>query len=133
MKIAIPIWNERISPVFDVAQKLAIMTVEAGDVSYCEEKELGATPYEKIRILKESNVSLLICGAISGPLMMQIRCAGIEVVFDICGPVSEVVEAFLADQLGTERFMMPGCCRRRRRFRGCGRRMQGKLSGKEDS
>jgi predicted Fe-Mo cluster-binding NifX family protein len=126
MNIAIPIWNERISPVFDVAQRLVLLTIENEQIIMREEKELGVTPLEKVRLLNNAEVSILICGAISEPLAMQIRQAGVEVICDICGPVSEVAEAYLTGRLVSGRFLMPGCCRRRR-FRSCRRQVQERI------
>ncbi len=124
MKIAMPIWNNRISPVFDVAKRLILFDVEGGDILNREEIELYASPIDKIRTLTDSDVSILICGAISGPLMMQIRHAGVEVLCNICGPADDVTDAFLKGRLDSERYIMPGCCGRRRRFRSCHNRMQ---------
>jgi predicted Fe-Mo cluster-binding NifX family protein len=69
-------------------------------------------------------VDALICGAISWPLELALTSAGIEVIAQTCGDVDEVLEAFLAGQLEQEKFLMPGCCGRRRRFRK-GRRGRG--------
>ena len=127
MKIAMPIWNARISPVFDVAQRLIVLTIEADRIIAREKKELGQTPKEKVQALIRENVSVLICGAISGPLALQVNQAGVELIHDICGAVDEVAESYLCGSFLSSRFIMPGCCRRRRRFQGCRGQMMDKF------
>jgi predicted Fe-Mo cluster-binding NifX family protein len=119
MKIAIPIWNERISPVFDVARRLLLLTIENNEIVNREEKILGSMTMERVQLLTDVSVNVLICGAISDSLAMQIRETGVNVILNICGSVEEIVNAFLTDRLDSECFMMPGCCQRRRRFHGC--------------
>jgi len=121
MKIALPIWNQRVSPVFDAAQRLVVIRVEEGRFFDRQERDLALMPLDKVRALTQAEVSVLICGAISSPLAMQIHQAGVNVVGNICGLVDQVVEAFLCGKLNSRQFLMPGCCRQRRRFRACRR------------
>jgi len=79
----------------------------------------------RARRLTELGVHVLICGAISWPLEAMLVSAGVRVIAQTCGPVEDVLRAFLAGQLASEAFLMPGCCGRRRRFRG-GRRHGGR-------
>jgi predicted Fe-Mo cluster-binding NifX family protein len=119
MRVAIPISNGRISPVFDAARRLVLVDVENG-------RELGRT--EKVveepemapraRRVAELGVDVLICGAISRPLEAMLLSAGVEVVPQTCGQAEEVIRAFLSGQLTEHAFLVPGCCGRRRRFRG---------------
>jgi predicted Fe-Mo cluster-binding NifX family protein len=131
MKIAIPIWNERISPVFDVAQRLLLLKIENGYMGAREEKDLDSTPMARVRLLSDAAVDVLICGAISGPLAMQIRQNGTEVICDICGAVSEVIDAYIKGNLESNHFIMPGCCRRRRGFQMCRRQGRNNLMNEE--
>jgi predicted Fe-Mo cluster-binding NifX family protein len=59
---------------------------------------------------------VLICGAISRPLEAMLLSAGVEVIPQTCGPVEEVLKAFMSGKLTEKAFLMPGCCGRRRRF-----------------
>lgn len=120
MKLAISTLADRISPVFDVARQLLVVEVDHG-------KEVGSRnvpleeskPAARARYVAALGVKVLICGAVSRPLERLLQVEGIEVFSQRCGPVGEVLGAFLSGQLTEEAFRMPGCCRRR--FRG-GRR-----------
>ena len=129
MKIAISIWLGRVSPVLDVAKHFLLVEAEQG-------VELGRrdVPVEETELLTrakriaELRPEVLICGAISRPFEAMLGSAGIPVVPNTCGPVEEVLRAFLSGQLTEQAFLMPGCCGQHRRFRS-GRR-GGRRSGR---
>ncbi len=119
MKIAIPICNHRISPVFDTAKKLLVVILENG-------KENGRTEYDlaeldffyRVSRLQQLDVEVLICGAISKPLKDELTTRKIKVISHVCGFMEEILQAFCTGQITQDRFAMPGCCGQRRfRFR----------------
>jgi predicted Fe-Mo cluster-binding NifX family protein len=109
MKIAIPIWKDRISPVLDTASRLLIVEVEAQREesrfeTYLSEPEL---PRRCIRI-QGLGVDLLICGAISRPYSTLLAASGIDVIQGISGHPEDVLQAYLQGNLFDSRFLMPG-------------------------
>jgi predicted Fe-Mo cluster-binding NifX family protein len=124
MKLAIPIWQGRISPVFDVAgQLLLVELIDRREVARQEQVVGETTADERARKLKELGVETLICAGISQLLEKELAGCGIRVTAHICGDVEEVLAAFVAGRLQEVRFAMPGCCgqRRRRQRGGCRR------------
>jgi predicted Fe-Mo cluster-binding NifX family protein len=122
MRAAIPIAEGRISPVFDAARHLLLVDIENGGEVWrteqiVEEQELGP----RARRVAEFGADVLICGAISRPLEAMLSSAGVEVIPQTCGPVEDVLKAFISGRLTEQAFVMPGCCGRRRRSRA-GRR-----------
>jgi len=126
MRIAIPQWQGRVSPVLDVAGNLLVVDIEEGREVRRREIPLTATDSAK-RAQQVAQVppDVLICGAVSWPLELALRSAGMRVVSQICGQVDEVMRSFLLGELDNDNFRMPGCCGRRRfrqrRRRGCPR------------
>lgn len=119
MRIAIPSWQDRVSPVFDVAKSLLLVDVAGGrELGRRESAIRRIDPLARAREVAGFGTEVLICGAISWPLEMALSAAGVRVIPQTCGPVDEVLEAFLLGQLTSNAFLMPGCCGRRRRFRG---------------
>ena len=119
MKVAIPTWNSRVSPVFDVAKRLLVVTLDGdGEVGRAEaalqETQLAA----RVKRVMQLGVDVLICGAISMPLEAMLASAGMRVIPHTCGTVEEVLQAFASGRLTDATFLMPGCCGRRRCFRG---------------
>ena len=123
MRLAIPTWNGRISPVFDVAERLLLVDLDEGAEVMRQEALIDETDVaSRASRITDLGVDTLICGAISQPLEQRLVGAGIHVVPQTCGPVEGVLQAFVSDQLTEQAFLMPGCCGRRRRVRGRRRR-----------
>jgi predicted Fe-Mo cluster-binding NifX family protein len=109
MRVGIPVWNERISPVLDEAGRLLVVEVEG-------ERELGrhlellhdGDPVHRTERLKQLGVDLLLCGALTRPLREVLTANGVPFVPWLCGCVDEVLDAFEHGRLDA-RFLMPGC------------------------
>jgi predicted Fe-Mo cluster-binding NifX family protein len=112
MRIAIPVWNERVSPVFDVSRAVRIVDITEGSVTHEThhplEREVRASTLFKL------GVDLVICAAISTPLETTLKLSGIEVIPDTCGTVAEIVEAFASGDEELKRFRSPGNTRHHR-------------------
>lgn len=115
MRVAVPIADGRISPLFDAARRLLVVNVKnecevrrTEDV--LEESGLAA----RARRVAELGADVLICAAISRPLEALLLSTGVEVVPQRCGAVEDVLEAFISGQLTEQAFVIPGCGGRRR-------------------
>jgi predicted Fe-Mo cluster-binding NifX family protein len=123
MKVAIPHWQGRVSPVFDVAGNVLVVEIRNGVEHSREDVALDADdPQLRAARLGQTGAELLICGAISWPLEMALSSAGIDVITQTCGEVEQILVAFAKGQLQDNAFLMPGCCGRRRQFRARRRR-----------
>jgi len=115
MKVAIPNWRGRVSPVFDVAKQVTVVEVSGGVQRSRHDVILDATdPQARVARLRQSGADVLVCGAISWPLEMAVSAAGIDVIPHTCGDVESVLAAFIDGRLRQDGFLMPGCCGRRR-------------------
>jgi len=113
MKIAIPTWNDRVSPVFDTSSRLLV--VEVDEEKECSIFETDISEHflpSKIMRLTGLGIDTLICGAISRPLTYMITTAGIKLIPWISGQVEDVLQAFLKGNLFDPLFIMPGCAGR---------------------
>jgi len=119
LRIALSAWNGRISPVFDVAQKLLLIDVAGG-------REVGRTVVEmnerafalRAAKVRELGANVLLCGAISRPLASLVGSSEVKLMAFLAGEVEDVLGAYLAGKLPASEFMMPGCpCPARRRHR----------------
>jgi predicted Fe-Mo cluster-binding NifX family protein len=119
MRIALSIWKDRISPVFDTSRRILLVDFENALESERTQESIDHVPVAcRAARLKELGIEVLLCGAISRQLSFLIDSSGIKLVPFLTGEVDEVLEAFQKDELPHPRFMMPGCCGRYRRFRG---------------
>jgi len=118
MRIAISYQQNRISPVFDVATRILLVDIENGQ----EERRNKRTVVQcdslvRAQYVSQFGVQVLICGAISWRLENALSSIGVQVIACICGPVEDVLRAFLHDKLYESAFLMPGCLGRRQPFK----------------
>jgi predicted Fe-Mo cluster-binding NifX family protein len=124
MKVALTIWDGRISPVFDVCREARILCIDDRTVASEEQVQFdGERPASNVERLVSLGVQVLVCGAISEPLQSDLLARGIDVIPFVAGEADDVVKAYLSGNLPNHALLMPGCGRRRRfrRRRRCGR------------
>ncbi len=115
MKLALSVWKDSISTVFDAAEDILIIEDVLESGGRRTRMNLGGTDGSgKALRLKEKGVGLLICGAISMPLEHLLESLGIRVLPFVRGRVEEVIEAYRGDRLGQVQFVLPGCRHQRR-------------------
>lgn len=109
MKLALTVWENRISPVFDCAQTVLIVDI-TGDMA--KDKYLepfrDESPFSRATKLSELGVNVLVCGAVSDSFANVIETYGIKIISFVAGRVDEVLDAYLTGGLHNARFRMPG-------------------------
>jgi predicted Fe-Mo cluster-binding NifX family protein len=132
--IAIPISQERISPLLDAAARLLLVTRQRGKEVARKEFVLSPTsPKELARSVAELRVDVLLCAALSQGLRRELERRGVQVQPHLCGETEAVLQAFCCDRLNRPEFRMPGCwgwhpkngCERSRAMTGKSGRKQG--------
>lgn len=106
MRIAIPVWNDRVSPVFDVAK--AIRVVDLSDGAAVSSTDHTIENERRAEAVVKLGIDVLICAAISIPLEATLWISGVEVIPDTCGVVEEIIEAFSQGDRTLQRFCSPG-------------------------
>ncbi len=110
MKIALPVWNNRIAPVFDAAERWLTVLVSDGKWEIREENTFsGITPEAKAQELLNHNTEYLICGAIPYRLERFLVEAGCGVRSFISGEPERILRAWVDDSLNDPSYCMPGC------------------------
>ena len=125
MRLGLPAWNGRVSPVLDVATSLLVVDVIGREAAFTKTHRLAGP--DRAAAVAELGIHVLLCGAVSRELEERLVAHGIEIVSGIRGEVNEVIRAKLDGCLTQPCFMMPGCHPRRRAGRsrdltvdGCG-------------
>ncbi len=110
MKLAITIWGNRVSPVFDAAATLLIarienrMVIEKSYFSFDPDH-----PMDLVNMLRKKQVSILICGAISTKPADMIVDNNIKLISFVTGNALKLLEDFAHKQTIQKSYMMPGC------------------------
>ena len=109
MKIAIPIWEDKVSPVLDTASRLLVVEFEDQEEATRFETFLDEQDISRrcVRI-RRLGVDTLICGAISRGFSNILEASGIHVVPGISGHPEDVLDAYLNGDLFRSKFFMPG-------------------------
>jgi len=110
MTLGLPIWNNRVSPVLDVASQLLIVDLQDGrEVGRRVEPLPDGSPARLAATIAAWGVQTLICGAVSQALGQLLQTRGIELISQIRGDIDHVLRAYQFGQLDGSDFRMPGC------------------------
>jgi predicted Fe-Mo cluster-binding NifX family protein len=119
MRVALTIWEDRISPVFDSAHTLMIATIQDSKIIQSEILAFNPkAPLGLIEMLRHLNVKVLICGAISELPANTMAAGGLTLIPFIAGNAVEVIETYARGNSLQPAYLMPGCggrCPRKRR------------------
>ena len=110
MKIALTVWGNRISPVFDAARTLLVAEIRDKQIAH---KSYQAFSPEDSQVLtanlKSQGLSVLICGAITNTPATQITDQGIKLLSFVTGNAMDILNSFAGRQSLEQEHMMPGC------------------------
>jgi predicted Fe-Mo cluster-binding NifX family protein len=110
VRVAIPIWAGRVSPVFDVAKRLLVAEIEDDQELTVSQRFIAdVRPEYRGKYLSEIGVDVLICGAISRTMETLITAAGVNLIAQVTGTIEQVLLALKSGQLAESEFVAPGC------------------------
>jgi predicted Fe-Mo cluster-binding NifX family protein len=110
MKLALTVWENRISPLFDCARGLLIVEIaDQTAIGRHFESFNYESPLSRATRLSDLGVNVLICGAVSDSFASVIETCGIRMIPFVSGAVEEVIDAYLKRGLSDSKFRMPGC------------------------
>jgi len=109
MKLAMPVWEKDISTVLDFSEYLLIVEIEGREVKgrSCVNWSLYNDSM-KLSLMKEGEVSILLCGAVSRAMQIMIENSGIDLIPCLRGRTEVILKAYLEGNLHDERFRLPG-------------------------
>lgn len=110
MRVALSVWGNRISPVFDSAGQLLLVDVDRSIEIKREVINIdNLPPIKRASYLKNQEVDLLICGALTRSMVESLEANNIQYIPFICGNCEQIISALLQNQRIEELFKMPGC------------------------
>ncbi len=109
VRVAIPIFRSRVSPVFDLCTRLLVIDFEQNrEIRRMEICLDWLSLTERVAILQKLCVQTVICGGISEVFHNMLKNADILLIYGIAEEVDQVVDAYKSGQLHNPRFYMPG-------------------------
>ena len=108
-KVAIPIFQNRVSPVLDSCRHMLLIDMEQGtdperETVYLDEMSLT----ERCRIFEKLDVAIVICGGVSEIFSNMLMGVHIRLINGIAGEIDDVITAFFEERLDKPQFYMPG-------------------------
>jgi predicted Fe-Mo cluster-binding NifX family protein len=123
MKIAIPVWDNDIATVLDFSKVLLVVEVEKKTIKNRTKINWElCNDAQKIALLEEERISILLCGALSRSMQAMIQESGIEVVPFLRGAIDSVLDAYFEGRISDKTFQLPGCARP-----GCDGKRRGRM------
>jgi len=130
MKVAIAVWENRVSSVLDFSRQLIVVELDDdGETSRVQIALPEQNALARLARLRELGIDVLICGAISQPLASAFAASGILLLPYVTGDVDDVLKAYRARELGLTQFRLPGPWPGARRGFGCRRRQRCRRRG----
>ncbi len=103
--------------MFDAAAHILLVDYKKGqEVRRNKRTLVQMDSLDRAHYVSQFGTQVLICGAISWPLENALTSMGVQVIACICGPVENVLKAFLSGKLADSVFTMPGCLVRQQRL-----------------
>lgn len=109
MKVAITIWGNRVSPVFDSANTLMIAQIEHSKiVSRIYERFNPKLTTRIASILNHFRIDALICGAITESQSEAIEQGGIKLISFVSGDFNKILVSYINKPHQISEYLMPG-------------------------
>jgi predicted Fe-Mo cluster-binding NifX family protein len=116
MKIAIPVFENRISPRFDYAPGFRVYVTEGAEITCIREISCqGWNDSERIAQLRALGIDTMICGGLPNHLLGILTNRGMKIIPWVAGDASEAFALFLRGQLSAGMVICPEKKRRRRK------------------
>ena len=102
MRIALPIFETRVSPRFDCAPTLLVVDTENGVVTGRQEIDMRAVPsYARVSFIRTQRVGAVLCGGLRRRDYFELEDCEIEVIAGLTGDAEEALESYLQGNLQT--------------------------------
>jgi predicted Fe-Mo cluster-binding NifX family protein len=109
MKTVIPVFKNRVSPVFDWCSNLLVVEIQSGrEVGRSKVGAADTDPVRQADQVVELGAGMVVCGGIGEILLCLIEASNIRVIPGVSGDIEDVLAALIAGELPHPRFMMPG-------------------------
>jgi predicted Fe-Mo cluster-binding NifX family protein len=108
-RIAIPIFQSRISPVLDACNDLVLVDLsETGAVRRANVSLQKLSIGERAAAMSRQGVEKIICAGVSDLMIACIVSRGMHVISGLSGEVEQIIAAYQQDRLDQDCFRMPG-------------------------
>lgn len=107
--LAIPVFRDRVAPVFDWCSRIIIVPEEGDDIASYRQIVVRENTFKLMRKLWEQGAKTVICGALSPEALNYGQSIGLRIIHGIAGDIEEVLGAYHDQKLDQPQYWLPGC------------------------
>ncbi|MGD9285720.1 MAG: hypothetical protein PVG68_18760 [Desulfobacterales bacterium] len=108
-RVAIPVFESRVSPVLDSCQHMVVVDIEKGCEIRRQELNLDKMSiHERIEVMARWGIRKIICAGVSDIMCRFLAGKNIALVSGIAGELEKIINAYICNRLDDACFMMPG-------------------------
>jgi predicted Fe-Mo cluster-binding NifX family protein len=108
-RVAIPVFELRVSPVLDSCQRMVVVDIEKGCEIRRQELSLEKMPiHERIEVMTRWGIRKVICAGVSDIMCRFLAGKNIALVSGIAGELEKIIDAYICNRLDDACFVMPG-------------------------
>jgi predicted Fe-Mo cluster-binding NifX family protein len=108
-RVAIPVFESRVSPVLDSCQRMVVVDIESGREIRRQELTLEKMPvHERIEVMARWGIRKIICAGVSDVMCRFLAGKKIALVSGIAGELEKIIDAYICNRLEDACFAMPG-------------------------
>ena len=115
MKVAVPVFNDDVSPRFGCSTQVLVATIDNDGLRIDGVQDLrGLPPWQWPELFARLGVTKVICGGVHARFLDEMERRGMEVFWGVIGPATAALAALQSGTLRRDQFV----CRRHRHRRG---------------
>lgn len=100
VKVAMPIFGKSVAPCFEYSATIIIFTTKDKQVMHQTRFTLQSQQsLDRVRLLRDQNVNILICGGIQDRFEDLITASGIQVIPWVSGTAENLIDCFIRGEL----------------------------------
>jgi predicted Fe-Mo cluster-binding NifX family protein len=108
-RVAIPVFESRVSPVLDTCQRMVVVDIEKSVEIKRQELSLGKMSiHERIEVMSRWGIGKIICAGVSDVMCRFIAGKNIILISGIAGEIEKIITAYICNRLNDDCYVMPG-------------------------
>lgn len=108
-RVAIPVFEARVSPVLDACRRMVIVDIKHGREIHRQEISLeNLTLAQRLEIFTRWGIRKIICAGVSEVMCRSLSGTRIVLINGVAGDVEKIITAYICNHLDDACFVMPG-------------------------
>ena len=108
-RVAIPVFESRVSPVLDSCRRIVVVDIEGGCETHRQEIALEKMSiHERLEVITRWGIEKIICAGVSDVMCKFLAGKKITLISGIAGELEKIIDAYICNCIDDPCFLMPG-------------------------